>query len=333
MRYDTGVSLVPSSHRANIARTGAIVLTAAVAIALVRGPLFATHHRVKETADVYGLPPPRELVVLSLGYRSALADLLWAHVLVSQGLHNEEHRRFDNLIRLIEAINALEPTYRDPYMFADALITFQAVETPRHEVLAARAIMERGMEARPLDAELFLAAGEFVAFVAPGTYLYDPAEQEHWRRDGARMLARAAELSGAQSHIAWQALGGAKYLSRSGEIRFLEQMIAVTDDQELKEKAQGNLDRLLAAKQAVEREWQDIERVRQETERARRFRRLDVGVYAVRHEDLPQVSRLEYMVLGPPRDPAYCAGAAHEHEPRCASSWRDWGELTDAAIR
>lgn len=295
------------------------VLAAALVIALVRGPLAATHHRVKETADVYGLPPPRELVALSLGYRSALADLLWAHVLVSQGLHNEEHRRFGNLVRLLDSINELEPTYRNPYIYADALITFQAAETPRDEVVAARAIMERGTKARPLDGDIWLAAGEFVAFVAPGTYLTDPAEQAQWRIDGARMLARAAELGGGNASISWQALGGANLLSRNGErdaaIRFLRRTLAVTDDRELKDKIEAQLKRLLFE------ERDDI------------FHRLEEGVREVRHDDLPQVSRMEYMIVGPPRDPAYCAGTAHTGEPACATSWREWEERSEEARR
>jgi hypothetical protein len=309
-----------SEVASEMGRTLGLVLAGALGIALARGPLAATHHRVKETADLYALPPPRELVVLSLGYRSALADLLWAHVLVSQGLHNEEHRRFDNLIRLLEAINELEPTYRDPYLFADALITFQAKETPREEVLAARAIMERGMANRPLDADLWLAAGEFVAFVSPGTYLTDPAEQAQWRIDGARMLARAAELGGDNANISWQALGGAGILSRAGQrdaaVRFLRRTLAVTDDPELKEKVELQLGKLL------------------DDEREDAFHRVEAGIRAVHDRELPQVTkRSEYMLLGPPRDPAYCAGATHAAETACATTWREWEERSEEAHR
>jgi hypothetical protein len=299
------------------ARTAAIVIVAAIVVALVRGPLFAVNHRMKETSDVYALPPPRELVVLSLGYRSALADLLWAHVLVSQGLHADQRRRFDNLTRLYDAINELEPTYRDPYLFADVLITLQVVKTPHEEVLKTRAILERGTANRPLDGELWLAAGEFVAFVAPGSYLTDPAEQAAWRLDGARMLAHAAELGGDDSSLSWQALSGVGILSRAGErdaaIRFLRRTLAVTDDRELKDRVEAQLGKLLGEQR------EDV------------FSRLSEGVVAVRRGDLPHVSRMEYMVIGPPRDPAYCAGSAHAREAACASSWRAWEELSEEA--
>jgi hypothetical protein len=302
-------------RRGDIGRTLALVVLAALCVALVRGRLFDAHQRVKETSDVYTLPPPRELVVLSLGYRSALADLLWAHVLVEQGLHGEQRRRFGNLIPLLEAINELEPTYREPYLLSDALITFQSNTTPHDEVLKVREIMSRGLRERPLDGELFLAAGEFVAFIAPGTYLTDPVEQEEWRLEGARMLARAAELGGDNAAIAWQALGGANILGKAGQrdagIRFLRRTLAVTDDAELKEKITIKLNQLLGQQR------DDV------------FHRLDEGVARVRHGELPHVSRLEYMVLGPPRDPAYCAGSAHTREAACASTWKDWEDRTE----
>lgn len=314
--------------RADLLFTLALVLVSGVVVALVRGPIFERHQRIKESSDVYVLPPPREVVVMSLGYRSALADLLWAHLLVSQGLHMADKRRFDNITLLLDAINELEPTYRDPYRLADALITFNANKTSVEEARKARAIMERGVENRPLDAELWLGLGEFTAFIAPGSYLTDPAEQAQWKLDGARMLVRAAELSGNDSYIAWHALGAGRMLGAAGardaEIRFLQRTLIVTDDEELKGIARTKLERLLRAQR-------EDELVREERERLERFSRLEKGIWALRHEDLPYVSRLRYMALGPPRDPAYCAGPKHADEAACAPTFRDWEERSEAA--
>ncbi|WP_437961478.1 hypothetical protein WME76_18765 [Sorangium sp. So ce119] len=278
----------------------------------MRAPAADLEKRVAETSDVYVLPPPDEVVTLSLGYRSALADLLWSHVLVSQGLHTFERRRFENLTLLLDAINALDPTFRDPYLFADALITFQTTTTPREEVLKAREILERGVQNRPLDGELWLALGQFVAFIAPASYVTDPAERTQWRLEGARMLARAAELGGGDANISWQALGGAGILGRAGEreaqIRFLQRTLAVTDDEELRQQIRTQLDKLLGERAA--------EGYR---------RRLD-GFSEIWRRDLPFVSKTTMLVLGPPRDAAYCAGGAHADEPRCATSWRAWAE-------
>jgi hypothetical protein len=307
--------------RADLLRTLALVAVCAAAVALVRGRLFDQHERIRETSDVYPLPPPPEVVVMSLGYRSAFADVLWGHLLVSQGLHLMERRRYDNITLLLDAINELDPTFRDPYRLTDALVTFNSSKTPVEDVRKARAIMERGVKNRPLDAELWLGLGQFTAFVAPGSYLTDPAEQEQWRLDGARMLARAAELSGDNASVAWQAIGAARYLGRAGardaEIRFLEHTMVVTDDEELKANLRARLALLL-----------DKQR---DAERAARFTRLERGVWDMRHNDVPFVTRLRYMALGPLRDPAACAGAARAREAACAPSFREWEERTEAA--
>jgi len=299
--------------------TLALVVVSIVSVASVRARLADVNRHVKETSDVYVLPPPRQVVTLSLGYRSALADLLWAHVLVSQGLHTFEKRRFENLSLFIDSINELEPTFREPYLLADALYTFQPTPATREEVYKARAVMERGVKELPLDGELWLVLGQFVAYIGPDGYLSDPAEQEQWRLDGARMLSRAAELGGDKGNIAWQALGGAGILNRAGKrdaaLRFLERALAVTEDPELKDKIQRQLSKL-AAEAAQE------ERIERDIHRQKRFTELHA-------RDLPSVKRSPYLLLGPPIDAAYCAGPAHEREARCALTWRDWMERQD----
>jgi hypothetical protein len=289
-----------------------LVAAAAVAVSAVRGPLAEAHHKVKETSDIYVLPPPEDVVTLSLGHRAALADVLWAHVLVSQGLHTMERRRFENLSLFIDSINELDPTFREPYLLADALFTFQTNITPREEVLKARAVMERGVAALPLDAELWLSLGQFVTFIAPNGLLSDPAERAAWRLDGARMLAHAAELGAGDPTIGWQALAGAGILERAGErdaaIRFRRRMLAVTEDPELKERLQAELERLTGEQQ--------IEQVMRTRDR----------IAALWRRELPFVKPTLFLLLGPPMDPWRCAGATASRAPGCALTWRDFAE-------
>jgi hypothetical protein len=300
-------------------RTAALAALAAVSIASVRARAADAHQKVKETSEIYGLPPPAQVVALSLGHRAALADVLWAHVLVSQGLHTMERRRFENLTRLLDAINELDPTFRDPYLYADALITIQQGATPHDEILKAREILERGMVSRPLDGELWLSAGQFVGFIAPSSYLTDPEEQRQWRLDGAKMLARAVELGGTDSSIAWQALGGAGIFEDAGEreatIRFLRRALAVTEDEELKEAVVKQLRELLGA------QFEDADRKRQEELRAMRMK------------ELPFVSKTMFLLLGPPVDPALCAGGANAGDARCALTWKERADRGTRAPR
>jgi tetratricopeptide (TPR) repeat protein len=304
-------------------RLNAILLVVAAAwlVAAVRPRLFDADRTVRERHDVYFLPPPKQVATMSLGYRSAVADVLWAHVLVSQGLHTIERRRFDNLSRLYDVINELAPTWRTPYLYVDALFSFQAGGDRYEDAKKARAILERGAENRPLDAELWLNLGQYVAFIAAPSYIQDhhPEEAEQWRLDGARALARAAELAGDQSWIAWQAIGGTSILRKAGEqeasIRFLERALAVTEDEELREDLLLRLRQLAGEKLFVEQQ-----------QRARAFHQ-EVD------DHLPFLTRAAALVVGPFPAPNRCAGPGHDLEPSCATSWRQWAERQQRAAR
>ncbi len=295
-----------------------LVFAAVMAVSTVRRHLFATHKLVKEKQDVYFLPAPKQVVILSLGYKAAVADILWAHVMVSQGLHSFQNRRFDNLLLLYDAINELDPTWRSPYLFADALITFQSAVTPYEEVVRAREILELGVKHLPYDAEIWLNLGQFVAFVAPSSYLFDqPEVAARWRTEGARYLATAAELSGDSSHIGWQALGGANVLARAGELdaamRFWQRAYAVTDDEELRADIRQKIEGY-AAELHQEKLAKRFEAYR---ERDDAFKQLVVG-------ELPFIRRNAALALGPPPQPHRCAGLPGDPRPECATTWYDW---------
>ncbi len=297
-------------------RTAILVGASALCIGSVRARVAEEHARVKETSDVHLLPPPKEVAQLSFGYRAALADVLWAHVLVSQGLHTFERRRFENVADLIDTINELDPEFRDPYLLADALITIQVAEAGRADIDRTRAILERGTRNRPLDPEIWRTAGQFIAFIAPGTYLTDPEERAAWKADGARMLARAGELGGDAGHMGWAAVAGAGILNRQGErdaaIRLMQRTLAVTDDEELRERLQQQLAALVGEAKLDA------------------YRRRQAEMVETTLQDLPFVSKSTLFVLGPPFDAAYCAGGAHEKDRRCAMTWKDWaGTGTD----
>jgi len=286
---------------------------AIITVSSVRRHLWATNKRIQNRHDVYFLPPPAQVERLSLGYKYALADVLWAHVLVSQGLHTFERRRFENLLRLYDTINLLDPKWRTPYLLADALITFQATTTPLNEVIKAREILERGVKNRPFDGEIWLNLGQFVSFVAPSSYIedHDPELAAKWRLEGVPYLARAAELGAARANISWQALGGASILEKAGKreasIRFLKRTYAVTDDDELKEQILRSLNRLM-----VERE-------------ADNFRKRNEAFVQTYQSELPFINKNTALLLGPPLTPAACAGSDRAAATECATSWRQWG--------
>ena len=293
------------SWRSNVIALITIAL-AAVSINGLRLPLSQRFVAVKEQNDVFALPPPRQVVALSLGYRSALADLIFAHVLVSTGIHIQERRGFEFVGKYIETVNELDPKFAAPYRMADGLITLQAKAVGPDAYRQARRILERGMAELPYDQALWTTAGQFLAYLGP-TAFTDPKELDDWRLAGGRALARACELVGSDENLPHQCVVAAGLLTKSGQAlasrQFLERMLQVNDDPEIRtlvtallKKAVGSaeLDRVQAHRRAFLQAWAD---------------------------DLPFVSRGAISTIGPNWDSAACASISAD----CATSWRAWG--------
>jgi len=285
----------------------ALMLAAALPIAWSRATLNGGYQAVKRGNDPLLLPPPEQVLVGSLGYRAAVADTLFAHVLVWYGQHLRQKLRFEFVAHYLDIVTTLDPTFREPYYYGDALITLQTQAPSRQDYEAARRLLERGVENRPYDAELWLVTGQFLAYSAP-PYLGDEAAAAEWRVAGARKLARACDLVGNNENLPYHCITAAGLLDRAGDrasmIRFLERVIAVVDDPELQQFALGYL-----------------ARARTEEERERLTRRktlLDEAWKA----DLPAVSRNKALVIGPDFEPAACAGIGAS----CVTSWRGWAE-------
>ncbi|MFO0661211.1 MAG: hypothetical protein U0165_15470 [Polyangiaceae bacterium] len=272
--------------------------------------------RVHERSDIYPLAPPDQLPLLSLGYRAATADLIWAYVLVAQGLRMVERRKFDHGPKYFDAIYALDPTYRDPYLYADSILTFGAVPSVEEDYRRTRAILERGMAARPNDAKLFLVAGNFMAYVA--VEAIPESEQSQWRLDGARAFQRAAEI-GSDEDVQWHALAGVGLLRRGGErdaaIDFLERVYRITEDEELRKQVLTQL-RSMRAEEASERA-RDATR---EFEKAWRA-------------ELPYLSRSKVLLLGPMSGAIDCVGAEKFGTQGCVHDWNLWTELRNRRVK
>src|SRR5262249_53351602 len=154
-------------------------------------------------------------------------------------------------------------------------------------------ILERGMREFPYDQELWTSSGQFLAYLAP-QYLHDPALAAEWKLDGARVLARACELVSSNANLPHHCLTAASIFARAGlrdtNISMLERLLAVTDDPEIREEVQKNLDALEGG--------------------ARRERRMthDRHFLDAWGKDLSFVSKDSILVVGPRFDVAHCAG-------------------------
>ena len=307
--------MTPKS-RAQTSRFVAIVLGvgAVVGILATRAQLFERFSALRERTDGYALPSPEQVVVMSLGHRSALADLIFAHVLVWHGLNFEQKRRLEFAADYLDTVSTLDPTFRETYYFGDTLIAMQPIPPRREDYFRARRLLERGLAARPGDTELWLSAGQFMAFVA-APWLEDPAEQAEWRLAGARVLARACELVGSNENIPFHCITAAGLFTRAGHreatIQFLERVLSVSDDEEIRAMALAYLDQALGDRAR--------DRIKARADRLR----------AAWREDLPFVSLTKALALGPRTAPESCAGLNNETSA-CATTWRTWRERTEA---
>lgn len=278
----------------------AIVLGSAFGISRVQPGLANSVRAVKQRDDVFLLPPDDELRAMTLGYKSAAADLLWAKLVVEHGLHHQEKRPFPEIYRYLDGILALEPDYALLYTFVDTMVCY-GPGGPKgpEEAHATKRYFERGVAARPYDAELWLHYGQFMAFLAP-TFLADKAEIEKWRLEGSFAIARAVELGSDPN----RSLAATSILSKSNEreatIRHLQRLYALSDDQDFRQQMLLRLQKLEGPLDAervvgiVENEW---------------------------HMRYPFLSRSAALLVGPSRSTAGCAGPASYDKKRCPRDW------------
>jgi hypothetical protein len=297
---------VPASRNYGRLTPFAIAIVAVVAIGPLRSTLNARYKLRESQGDVYPLPPAPQMVTLSLGYRAALADLVFAHVLVSSGIHVQEKRPFEFVGNYLDAINELDPKFERPYRLADTLLTLQAKQPPPENFRKARAILERGMKEFPFDAALWSSAGQYLAYLAPGG-LSNPAEQDEYRLAGGRTLAHACELVSQDETIPYHCIVAAGLLTNAGaqeaSRQFLERVLMVNDDPEIRALALGALAKIAKST---------------EPDRTQARYQLFQSAWGA---DLPFVTRGAYLTIGPDWQPAACAGLGAS----CATSWRAWG--------
>jgi len=292
----------------------AIMALAALAVGLTRPRLAGRFRQIEASRDVYALPSPEQAVVVSLGWRSALADLLFSSVLVSYGIHIQERRRFEFVGNYLETVIELDPSFRAPYRYADTLLTLGGVGPRPADYVSARRILERGMRERPFDAELWSQAGQFMAYLAPA-HLGDDATKKEWRLEGARRLARACELVGTNENLPYHCITAATLLSKAGEreatIQFLERVLTVVDDEQVRALASGYLKKTLGEVERDEVQW-----------RVERFA-------SAWQSDLSYVSKDALLAVGPALEPARCSGQSGRSAIGCHATWRSWGEGLD----
>ncbi len=250
-----------SRHAAVLVALGAL----AVGIFLSRRPVHDHFTRTQTYEDVYYVPPEEWLPTLSLGYREALADLLWMRALIYFGDELIHQGDVTYALDYADAILALDPDFRAVYRWAGTAGMYNAVGTTVEDVQASIEFLRRGADRFPEDGAMAWDLGASLTFeLVP--FLDDPEAKERARAEGVAHLQAAARLGGGPP---WLVLTNATQLRRLGQteqaIRHLEEMYGMVEDESVRARIEEELTALRsqAFTEALQRSWLEHEQARQ----------------------------------------------------------------------
>lgn len=296
-----------------------LAIASAVTVGVAQSHTRTAHAKLRVEDDTYPLPPAEQVKLATLGYHAAAADFIYAHVLVSYGLHFEEKRRFEYVGRYLNTIASLDPTFVQTYLYADTLITLQPKPPRDEDYDEARALLLRGTRELPTNQRVWLAAGQFIGYLAPPRF-EDKAKRKAWELEGAQLLAQACELASDDRSLPYHCLAAATTLNKTGQrealITMLSRTLAVNDDPGVRETALNTL-----------RTWVS----QQEQEKAQR--RI-AAFERVRSEKYSFLTLDGALTWGSPWSPScVTAQPAEVMDPACTTSWADWGLAVRDASR
>lgn len=216
---------------------------AAVADAM-HGRVLARQADAPPELDVLYVPPAAQLVPMAMGYREALADLLWVRALIYSGA-NLGRAEIQATDRYVDAIVGLAPRFRRAYLWGGITAVYGGTaRIDREMVDRAIATYRRGIAEFPESHELLYPLGMLLVTQVPSTPGYDAGEIEAMRAEGIEIIRRAAAF-GADPLVRQYA---ATLISQHGErglaIQFLESQLAQAESEDHRRMLRAKLSEL-----------------------------------------------------------------------------------------
>jgi hypothetical protein len=263
-----------------------LVLTTIVVCAIgshvMRGRALDRRLGAPAELDVLYVPPIDSLRWMSMGYREALADLLWVRALIYTG-ENLKDPEVAAVDRYVEAVNGLAPRFRRAYLWGGITAVYggQTVVT-RDMVDRAIAIYRRGLEQFPESHELLYPFGMLLLNQVPSTAGYDKGEIEALRAEGIEAIRRAAAFGADPLVRQYAATLVAEHGADELAIQFLETQLSQAQDEDHRRMLRRKLEQRGGADSA-----RRIERLREsfEAERTARVPYVPEALWAVLRED------------------------------------------------
>jgi hypothetical protein len=147
------------------------------------------------------LPKGGHLKIMSLGFRSVLADALWVKAIGYFGGHNLTDKEYPWLYHILEQVTTLDPPFRQPYVFGGVVLSVETGSPAQ-----STALLRKGMVYYPGEwlFPFYIGFNYFYYFRDPAkaaTYLQAaatlPGHPEYLPRLAASLLTRAGRLEAA----------------------------------------------------------------------------------------------------------------------------------------
>jgi len=230
----------------SIVRAGVWIASIAVAVLLTAQLHLVTRKdRVgfPEGTDTHYLPPEQALHLFSLGYKEALADLIWVKTVLYFGEKMASNRDYGYLTNYLDAVISLNPYFRRVYLWAGAVTMYNLKQITNESVWLSIKYLEKGREVFPRDWEiLFALASNYLRELQSD----DPDQTARWRQKGADYMWQAANVGGGPAYLHSLA---AKVWSESGRWQVayqrLQGIYQSTDNPEVRESVENRMAQLL----------------------------------------------------------------------------------------
>ena len=229
--------------RGRVLHALATVVTAAAAL-FAHDLLRGHRDRFPEDIDVLYVPPSQHLQPMSLGYREALADLIWVQALVFTGEHLGE-TDVVAVTRYAEAITGLSPRFHQAYVWGGITPIYGggAVVT-RDMVDRSIAIYRQGIAEFPESHKLLYAFGMLLTHQVPSTQGYSDEERKAAKAEGADLIRRAAAFGADPLVRQYAATLITDHATEQLARQFLESQLATTDDEDYRRMLRRKLERM-----------------------------------------------------------------------------------------
>jgi hypothetical protein len=248
----------------------------------VHGRVLARQAAAPPELDVLYVPPAQQLVPMAMGYREALADLLWVRALIYSGA-NLGTAEIEATDRYVDAIVGLAPRFRRAYLWGGITAVYGgSAQIDREMVDRAIATYRRGVEVFPESHELLYPLGMLLVTQVPSTPGYSADEIAQMRDEGIECIRRAAAFGADPLVRQYAATLVSEHADRELAIQFLETQLAHAESEDHRRMLRAKLSQLGGREIA-----EAAERVRREFDAEHRARMpyLPESLYALLRDE------------------------------------------------